>query len=72
MTTKRKQDGVDVFSYPRDQLSIEPADVVAHMRGDALSYMATRGADDPVGEWLWRLSNVIERDLIESRREESP
>lgn len=65
----RKKAGQEVLTYPRDQLSLEPNDVVEHMRGTALSYMVEKGADDMVGEWLWRLANSLESDLAKKRSE---
>lgn len=63
---KSVKDGPEVFTYPRGQLTLEPNDVVEHMRGTALSYMVEK-PDTVVGEWLWRLANKLEQDLVEEK-----
>ena len=48
-------------TYPRDRPRTLEA-IVEHMRADALAYMAERGPDDCVGQWLWNLADKLAAD----------
>ena len=51
-------------TYPPDRPRTLEA-IVEHMRADALAYMAERGPDDCVGQWLWNLADKLAADAAE-------